>query len=98
VVIVGIVLELVFWFYILLLLARIVSDWVQMFARSWQPRGAVLVLLEFVYSATDPPIRLFRRFVPPIRLGGQGIDLSVLFVLLICIVFKYLNQRVLLFA
>jgi YggT family protein len=95
VVVVGIVLELVFWFYILLLLARIVADWVQMFARSWQPHGAILVLLEFIYSATDPPIRLFRRFVPPLRLGGQGIDLSILFVLLICYVFLYVNRRVL---
>jgi YggT family protein len=98
VVFVGVVLELVLWFYILLLLARIVADWVQMFARAWQPKGFVLVLLEFIYSATDPPIRLFRRFVPPLRLGGQGIDLSILFVLLICYVFLYVNRRALLFA
>ncbi len=95
---VGVVLELVLWFYILLLLARIVADWVQMFARSWQPQGPVLVLLEMIYTATDPPIRLFRRFVPPLRLGGQGIDLSILFVLLICYVFLYINRRTLLFA
>lgn len=95
---VGIVLELVLWFYILLLLARIVADWVQMFARAWHPSGFVLVLLEVVYSATDPPIRLLRRFVPPLRLGGQAIDLSVLFVLLICYVLLYVNRRALLFA
>lgn len=94
----GVVLELVLWFYILLLLARIVAEWVQMFARAWQPTGAVLVLLELIYSATDPPIKLFRRFVPPLRLGGQGIDLSILFVLLICYVFLYVNRRTLLFA
>jgi YggT family protein len=98
VVVVGIVLELVLWFYILLLLARIVADWVQMFARAWVPSGPILVLLEVIYSATDPPIRLFRRFVPPLRLGGQGIDLSILFVLLICYVLYYVNQRALLFA
>jgi YggT family protein len=98
VVVVGIVLELVLWFYILLLLARIVGDWVQMFARAWVPTGAVLVLLELIYSATDPPIRLFRRFVPPLRLGGQGIDLSILFVLLICWVLWLVNRRALLFA
>lgn len=97
-VVVGIILELVLWFYIILLLARIVADWVQMFARSWHPSGFVLVLLEVVYSATDPPIRLLRRFVPPLRLGGQAIDLSILFVLLICWVLLFLNRRVLLFA
>lgn len=94
---VGVVIELVLWFYILLLLARIVADWVQMFARSWQPSSYLLVLLELIYSATDPPIRLFRRFVPPLRLGGAALDLSVLFVLLICYVLSILNERILLF-
>ncbi len=97
-VVVGIVLELVFWFSILLLLARIVAEWVQMFARAWQPAGFFLVLLEVIYSATDPPIRLFRRFVPPLRLGGQAIDLSILFVLLICYVLLTVNRRTLLSA
>ena len=95
---VGIVFELVLWFYILLLLSRIVADWVQMFARSWHPSGLVLVLLEVIYSATDPPIRLLRRFLPPLRLGGQAFDLSILLVLLICYVLYIVNQRVLLFG
>jgi YggT family protein len=98
VVVAGLVIELVLWFYILLLLARIVAEWVQMFARAWQPSGAVLVLLELIYSATDPPIKLFRRIVPPLRLGGQGIDLSILLVLLICYIVLYVNRRALLFA
>ena len=66
---VGIVIELLLWFYILFVLARLVADWTQMFARSWAPRGPVLVLMEVIYTATDPPIRLFRRFIPPLRLG-----------------------------
>ena len=97
-VVAGIFLELVLWFYFLLLLARIVADWVQMFARAWQPSGPILVLLELIYSATDQPIKLFRRFVPPLRLGGQGIDLSILCVLLICYVFLQVNRHTLLFA
>ena len=97
-VVVGVIIELVLWFYILLILARLVADWVQMFARSWHPRGPMLILLEIIYSATDPPIKLFRRFVPPLRLGGAAIDLSVIFVLLICYVFLYLNRRTLLFG
>jgi len=95
---IGSVIELVLWLYILLILARIVVDWVQMFARSWTPRGFSVVALEVIYTATDPPIRVLRRFVPPLRLGGVVVDLSVLFVLLICYVLKYLNQRFLLFG
>ena len=97
-VVVGTVIELVLWFYILFVLARLVAEWVQMFARSWHPRGPMLVLLEVVYSATDPAIRGFRRFVPPLRLGGAAIDLSVIFVLLVCYVLLFLNRRLILFG
>ncbi len=97
-VVAGIIIELVLWFYILLVLSRLVADWVQMFARSWGPRGPVLVLMEVIYSSTDPPIKLFRRFVPPLRLGSASLDLSVIFVLLICYVFYYVNRRYLLFG
>jgi YggT family protein len=98
VVVVGVIIEIVLWFYILLVLSRLVAEWVQMFARSWSPRGPVLVLMEVIYSTTDPPIRLFRRFVPPLRLGGASLDLSVIFVLLICYVFYYVNRRIFLFG
>ena len=97
-VVAGIIIELVLWFYILLVLSRLVAEWVMMFARSWTPHGAVLVLMELIYSTTDPPIKLFRRFVPPLRLGGASLDLSVIFVLLVCYVLYYVNRRVLLFG
>jgi YggT family protein len=94
VVVVGFIIELVLWFYILLILARIVADWVQMFARSWHPRGPILVLLEVIYTTTDPPIKAFRRVLPPLRFGGVAVDLSLLFVLIICYVLLYLNRRI----
>ncbi|MBA2698337.1 MAG: YggT family protein [Nocardioidaceae bacterium] len=93
-VVVGFIIELVLWFYILLILARIVADWVQMFARSWHPRGPILVLLEVIYTTTDPPIKAFRRVLPPLRFGGVAVDLSLLFVLIICYVLLYLNRRI----
>ena len=64
--------------YFLILLVRVVLDWVQVFARQWRPRGLVLVLANLVYALTDPPLRLIRRRVPMARLGGVGIDLSFL--------------------
>ena len=95
-VILGVIIEFVLWFYILFILVRIVADWVQMFARSWHPGGVALVALELIYSVTDPPIRTLRRIIPPLRLGGQAIDLSVMFVLLICYVFLFVNRQTLL--
>jgi YggT family protein len=81
--IVGQVLSLALWVFLLLLIARLVMEYVFLFARSYEPRGVVVVMLEVVYSVTDPPLKFFRRFIPPLRLGGIALDLSflVLFVL-----------------
>ena len=95
-VLVGAIVEFVLWFYILFILVRLVAEWVQMFARTWRPNGPGLVVLEVIYSATDPPIRTLRRLVPPLRLGSAVIDLSVLFVLLICYVLLEVNRNTLL--
>lgn len=74
-------LSVVLWLYLIALLARLVSDWVQVFARDWQPRGPLLVILEAVYTVTDPPLRFIRRFVPPLRIGSIALDLA--FIILI---------------
>ncbi len=68
--------------FIALLWIRFIVDWVQVFARSWSPRGIILVILEVVYSVTDPPIKALRRVVPPLRLGQVAIDLSFIIVLI----------------
>ena len=49
-----------------------------MFARSWRPHGIVLVLLEMIYTVTDPPLKALRRVIPPLRLGSISLDLSFL--------------------
>ncbi|MDP9418185.1 MAG: YggT family protein [Actinomycetota bacterium] len=75
---VGSVLVLLLWLFLVLLIARLVLDYVQMFSRSWRPHGIVLVLAEVVYTVTDPPLRSLRRVIPPLRLGGISLDLSFL--------------------
>ena len=62
--------------FLLVLLGRLVLDYVQMFARSWVPHGFWLVVCEGVYTATDPPLRLLRKVIPPLRFGGVSLDLS----------------------
>lgn len=58
------------------LLGRLVYDWVQSFARSWRPRGASLVAASAIYSVTDPPMRLSRRLLRPVRIGSMSLDLG----------------------
>ncbi len=91
---VGQVIELVLWVFIGLLLVRFVVDWIQVFARSWTPRGIVLVVLEAVFSITDPPIVAFRKVFKPLRIGGIALDFSFLAVLLICYLLLYVNRIV----
>ena len=75
--------------FFLLLLARLVFDYVMMFARSWRPSGVVAVGLEVVYSVTDPPLKALRRVIPPLRLGSFSIDLG--FMVLLFVVYVLMN-------
>jgi YggT family protein len=74
----GALIVLVLWLFFVLLIGRLVLDYIQMFARSWRPTGPVLVIAEVVYSITDPPLKFLRRFIPPLRIGGISLDLSFL--------------------
>jgi YggT family protein len=79
---VGQILVTVLWVYFLLLIFRLVMEYVFIFARSFRPSGAFAALLELVYSATDPPLRFVRRFIPPLRLGNFSLDLGFLVVII----------------
>lgn len=76
-------LAYVLWLYLLVLIGRVIFDWVQFFAREWRPRGVVLILAEAIYTVTDPPLRALRRVIPPLTLGQIRLDLAfiVLFLL-----------------
>ncbi len=76
----GSVLHSVLQLFIITLIARLVLDYVQMFARNWRPKGIALVLSEFVFTVTEKPLVFVRKFVPPQRVGSVNIDLA--FVLL----------------
>jgi YggT family protein len=65
------------------MIARLIFDYIRIFARSWQPKGVVLLLAELVYTLTDPPLRFLRRFIPPLRLGGVSLDLSFLVLIIV---------------
>lgn len=62
--------------YFVVLIARLVFDWIQLFAREWRPKGPVLVVAEFVYTLTEPTLKAIRKVVPPLRLGGIALDLA----------------------
>ena len=72
----------ILFLYLLVLIGRLVFDFVQIFARDWRPSGPILIIVEGIYSLTEPPLKLIRRVVPPLRLGQVSLDLGFLILLI----------------
>jgi YggT family protein len=81
--------EYLLYLYIVVILARVVVEATRQFARSWRPAGVAAIGLEAIYLATDPPIKLLRRAVPPLQIGGASLDLSILILLLIILALRW---------
>ena len=62
--------------FLILLVFRLIMEYVFMLARSYRPTGIVAVALEVCYTVTDPPLKALRRVIPPLRVGRVSIDLS----------------------
>jgi len=84
--IVLIVLYYVLWLYLLVLIGRLIIDMLQMYSRSWSPSGVLAMIAEVVFTLTDPPLRLLRRYLRPVRLGSVALDLSYTLLFLVIIV------------
>jgi len=76
------ILATALWLYWLVFIARLILDLVQMFARQWRPSGPLLLVAETVYTLTDPPLKLLRRIIPPLRIGGVQFDIAFLIILI----------------
>ena len=81
--VVAAVLATVLTVFLVLLFLRLIFEYVFMLARGFKPAGLVAMLLELVFSLTDPPLKALRRVLPPLRVGGVSLDLAflVLFIL-----------------
>ena len=73
----------IFW---LLLIARVVVEFIRSFSRDWRPRGIVVVILEVILTLTDPPVKLLRRIIPQLTIGAVRFDLSIMILLLVAFI------------
>ena len=80
----ALILKLAIQIYIYVLWARFILDWVRVLNPRVRPRGVLLVLFELVFTLTDPPIKMFRRILPPIRLGQISLDLGWMVTMFCC--------------
>jgi YggT family protein len=87
-------LYLVLMLFQVALVVRIVFEVVQTYARQWRPRGAALVAASAIYAVTDPILRVARRLIPPLRIGGMALDLGFLVLFIVISIAKALVSSV----
>jgi YggT family protein len=61
--------------YMIVLFARIIMSWFPI-----SPGSGMASVYGFLYSITEPVLGPIRRIIPPIGMGGMGLDLSPLIV------------------
>ena len=89
---VGSLLASILQIFLLALLGRLIFDYVQMFSRTWRPKGIVLYFVEAIYTITDPPMKAVRRFVKPMSFGAIALDFGWTVVMLAAIVVMYIAE------
>ena len=77
----------------LLLISRVIVEFIRSFARDWRPTGVVVILLEVIFTVTDPPVKLLRRLIPPVNLGGIRLDLSIMVLLFVVFILMSIVGR-----
>jgi YggT family protein len=78
-----------FTVYFILIIVRIILSWVQQF-RPLPYNLALRTAIGFVEESVDPYLNVFRRFIPPLRLGGAGLDLSPILAIVVLLIVQSL--------
>ncbi|AJE33588.1 hypothetical protein B842_08695 [Corynebacterium humireducens NBRC 106098 = DSM 45392] len=86
----GSAIYLVIRIFILVLIARIVIEMIQSFSRNFQPPRWFIYIAEPLFVITDPPVKALRRVIPPLKLGGVALDMSVIVLFIILSVLQYI--------
>ncbi|MBW3094146.1 YggT family protein [Bifidobacterium sp. 64T4] len=76
--------------YLTVLFIRMLLDWAAILFPRWYPRGVAAQLINAVYMATEPPLRWLRRYIPPIRMGAVGLDVSFMVLYFLLVVLRIL--------
>jgi len=92
--IVGTVISYALSLFLMVLFARMILSWVPVLVRDWQPRGPVLVAAEVVYSITDPPLRMLRKVLRPVRVGNLMLDLAFIGLIIVIYILRVINASI----
>jgi YggT family protein len=80
--------DALFYVYLICILAYIITSWVPL------PYNTTLNRIQrFLYDVVNPYLRVFRRFIPQLNVGGLGLDLSPILAIIVLYVARGLIQR-----
>jgi YggT family protein len=77
--------------YRYVLFLRIILSWFPI-----QPPPALRPAFNFLYDLTEPFLRIFRKLLPPVVVGGMGLDLSPLLGFVVLVIVQQIAARALL--
>ena len=80
---IGIILIFLVRVYTWVLIARIIIEMIQSFSRQFNPPRWFYPIAEPLFRFTDPPVKALRRIIPPLRMGGVALDISVIVLFII---------------
>ncbi len=60
-----------YYVYLFVIFAYIILSWLRLPYHRW-----LSAIQRFLYDVVNPYLSIFRRFLPMLRLGGLGLDLS----------------------
>ncbi len=62
----------------IILLVRVLIEWIRALNPNFQPKGVILVIAEVSFMLTDWIVKPLSKLIRPIRIGGGYIDVSIL--------------------
>lgn len=74
--------------YVWLIIARAILTWLPIRFRGWLYR-----IQRVIYMLTEPYLKLFRRWIPMVRVGNAGLDLSPLVGLIVLFIVMQILLR-----
>jgi YggT family protein len=76
---VGLIALIAYWalqLYFYALIGRLILDLLMSLNPAFRPRGLLLPIAEIIFTLTDPPLRLLRQYIKPVRMGAISLDFA----------------------
>lgn len=86
---IGLILLVIVRIFTWVLIARLIIEMVQSFSRTFRPPRWFALIAEPLFLITDPPVKLLRKLIPPLPMGGVQLDVSVLVLFFICAILQW---------